>query len=381
MNSRHVLQLFGRVLLLIHSLMPMTFPPVVAGDATDGVLPFTEARVISGTAQQRGEQYGTALAGQIREFYEAEILKPFAGKVGTPEELLEFAGQCGEVIREECPIIAAELDGIASGSGLSFNQLVLINLHEELYHRQPLPTYSHCTAVALGPGETGAGTLVGQTWDWMQSVAGKSSLLEWQREDGASVLAYGFPGMPFGAGMNSHGIALVWTSAALGTKGVSPRVGLPSYVLIAHLLNQPNIDSVIRVAERNRHAGWFTFVMADGHGNLVNLEGSPNGISVERAATSLVRIGYGTAKMAGTKPGEPIPQHARCEKLLRLLESTHGRTSRALLEQYFTDPKHQIHVGKSTIDMMIFDTTNRTARISRGPAYGVAWRDFKFTKP
>ena len=41
--------------------------------------------------------------------------------------------------------------------------------------------------------------------------------------------------------------------------------------------------------------------------------------------------------------------------------------------------EHQISVGKSTIDMMVFNTTARTARLSRGPEYGESWREFRFT--
>jgi hypothetical protein len=72
--------------------------------------------------------------------------------------------------------------------------------------------------------------------------------------------------MPMGAGMNAEGIALCWTSADLGNKGQTPRVGIPSYLLIAHLLAQKDMDGVVREARKNKHAGWFTFVLADGHG-------------------------------------------------------------------------------------------------------------------
>jgi hypothetical protein len=104
-------------------------------------------------------------------------------------------------------------------------------------------------------------------------------MTQWRRPEGVSVLAYGFPGMPMGAGVNSEGIALCWTSAALGDERQVSRVGIPSYVLIAHLLAQKNLDSVIREVRKNRHAGWFTFVLADGDGRLANIEGSPERIA------------------------------------------------------------------------------------------------------
>jgi hypothetical protein len=37
-------------------------------------------------------------------------------------------------------------------------------------------------------------------------------------------------------------------------------------------------------------------------------------------------------------------------------------------------------VGKSTIDMMVFDCTNRVAHLSRGPSYRTEWKEFRFAK-
>jgi hypothetical protein len=37
-------------------------------------------------------------------------------------------------------------------------------------------------------------------------------------------------------------------------------------------------------------------------------------------------------------------------------------------------------VGKGTIDMMIFDTTERVAWLSRGPSYRVDWKEFRFSQ-
>ena len=73
-------------------------------------------------------------------------------------------------------------------------------------------------------------------------------------------------------------------------------MGVPSYMLIAHLLAQRDIESVIHEAKRDKHAGWFTFVIADSEGRLVNVEGSPEGVAIERPKDRLARALYGTRK-------------------------------------------------------------------------------------
>jgi isopenicillin-N N-acyltransferase-like protein len=167
---------------------------------------FAPATVIEGGPRDRGHAYGAQLRDAIRDFLANEIDAAFVGKPPTKEQMLRYAAACGKVVRAECPLVADEFQGIADGAGLTFDEVVLINLNEELYHRTDLPQHGHCTAVVVGPTDTGnKHTYVGQTRDWMQSVAGKSRVTEWRRPGGVSVLAYGFPGMPTGAGINAEG--------------------------------------------------------------------------------------------------------------------------------------------------------------------------------
>jgi hypothetical protein len=339
---------------------------------------FPKKIVFEGTARERGQAYGERYRTEIREFLDHEIYGAFVGQPASKSELLAYAAACRQVVRDECPIAAEEFHGIATGAGLTFDEVTLINLHEELYHRTGLP-HGHCTAVAVAPPDTGNNrTYVGQTWDWMESVAGKSRVSEWRRTDGVSVLAYGYPGMPIGAGVNSAGIALCWTSAALGTDSQTPRIGVPSYILIAEILAQRDLDSVIRLVEKNKHAGWFTFVIADGEGNLLNIEGSPDRVVVERHDERFARVLYGSAEMTATSPGQRGPLHARCQTMYDLLEKSAGKNDLACLQDYFSDPVHSINMGPATIDMMVFDTTARRAYLSRGSSYKLGWREFGF---
>jgi hypothetical protein len=339
---------------------------------------FPEKLVITGQPKHRGLTYGRAFGAKIKEFLQREILTAFVGKPTTRDEMLRYSAACAKVIRTHCPIIFEELEGMADGSGVELDELVLMTLHEELYHRGVLPPVPHCTAVAVGPPVTGRATFVGQTWDWMQSVYGLSSVCEWRRDEGPSLLAYGFPGLWVGAGMNSAGIALCWTSADLGKPNQQVRVGLPSYIFLAHLLYQESLDAVIREAKKDQHAGWFTFVMADGDGRLLNVEGSPRGIAVEEAKGKLVRIGFGTREMSGTPLGQPIPQHARCQKMLDHLNGEKGLITREQMQNFFADPGCGISVGKPTIDMMVYDCSAKQAWLSRGPSYRTFWKRFEF---
>jgi len=341
-------------------------------------VPFRET-VIQGSPRERGRAYGEIFREEINRFLQREIYDSFIQKPAPQEELLAYAAACGRAVAQFHQEIAQELEGVAQGANITTAEAVLLTLHEELYHRGALPKVPHCTAVAAGPPVTrDARAYVGQTWDWMQSVYGLSSLCWWKRAAGPSVAAYGYPGLWIGAGLNSAGLALCWTSADLGNQAQGARVGIPAYVLLSLLLYQNSLEEAAALARRAVNAGWFTFVMADSTGNLLNIEGSPRGIVLEEHQGMLARVGFGSRQMTGTSTDVPVKLHARCQKMYELFEAARGKVTRETLMQAFADPGCGISVGKPTIDMMVFDCTRRQAWLSRGPSYGVNWTEFAF---
>lgn len=352
--------------------------PAVAVVGAGTSIPRFTCTTIFGSPRERGKSYGERGKDAIGSFLEKVIYHAFVGQPSPKDALLRYAGACAEAVQAYSPIIHAEFEGMAEGSGRRVEELILITLHEELYHKGSLPSLPHCTAAAAGPPVTTGDTFVGQTWDWMTSVAGKSSLVHWKRPEGPSLLAYGYPGMWAGAGLNSAGLALCWTSAALedANAGVV-RVGIPSYILLTHLLYQESLEAVIEEAQRATPAGWFTFVMADGNGNLLNVEGSPKGVAIERHRGRLARVGFGSRQMTGTTADKEVQHSGRCGKMYELLDAAAGRIDHRSFQHWYEEPKYKI-AEPDTLDLMVFNTTARKAYLSRGASYGVEWQEFGF---
>jgi isopenicillin-N N-acyltransferase-like protein len=334
---------------------------------------------ITGSPRERGRMYGRQFAGAIREFLDTQIYGDFVKEKVTRDELLRYAGACLKPIRRLSSELLDELEGMAEGSGLRLEEHVLITLQEELWHRGVIPSVDHCTAVAIGPpGTCDGNTYVGESWDWFAHLYGKSQMLMWRRADGPSVLSYSYPGLWTGAGLNSAGIALCWTSAF--DKSIpGPAVGVPSYVLIAHLLYQDTLEAVEEEARRAAQAGWFTFVMADGKGRLLNIEGSPERMATEWSRGTMARVYYGTREMTRTPAGQPIECHPQCARMRQLLEGAKGRIDLVALKGFFGDHETRwICKHFSSIDAMVFDTTSRRAHVTRGPGCLARWQSFSF---
>ena len=270
---------------------------------------------------------------------------------------------------------------MAEGSGRRLEEIVLISLHEEWWHRGELRVPEHCTAVAVGPPATNDGnTYVAQSWDWFGRLYGKSQMLLWDRKEGPGVLAYSYPGLWVAAGLNSAGIALCWTSIG-GIKSPMMSVGVPTYILIAHLLYQPTLETVTEEARRAGRAGWFTFVMADGKGRLLNLEGSPEKIVVERDEGSLARVYYGTREMTRTPPGKPVPRHPQCQRMVDMVASREARSIARCCKGSSPITRSTICKHFGTLDVMIYNTTRCEAYVTRGPGCLGRWQRFALGRP
>jgi hypothetical protein len=324
----------------------------VAAIWLDPRAPFAQERgaehvltVISGKPRERGRQYGERFAEGIRSFLENEIYHGFEGKPNPRERMLGYAGQCARAIREYSPVIHEELEGMAEGAGLPLEEIVLVTNHEELWHGGLVPASDHCTVFGAAPPDTQDGaTFVCQTWDWMESVYGLSSLLRWQRPEGPSVLAYSYPGLWTGAGLNSAGVALCWHTGRGG--GKVPRVGIPAYVLIAQMLYQDSLAAALEEARRATHAGWFVFLLGDAQGKLATVRGNPEELEIVEGA--------------GSNGGQLRAEGEAKVGLARLQENC-----------------RRVKV-KTTIDAMIFDCTRKEAHVTRRAGGVTPWKRFGF---
>jgi hypothetical protein len=312
---------------------------------------------IAGKPRERGREYGRKFKDQIRAFLDKEIYQRHTPNAKYPKDkLLTYAGACGKRIKEFTPTILDEMEGMAEGANLKLEELILLTLHEELALGGALPKVEHCKPVAVGAPDTADGkSYVGQTWDWMGSVFGMSNVLHWKRSEGPSVLAYAYPGLWISAGVNSAGLGMCWVTGP--GYGDGPRVGLPAYVMCAHVLYQDSLDKAIAEVRRDKFAGSFTFLMADAKGQQATLRCSPAKVEV-------------TMKRGRSDPTGAVTKNLPKEKLdVQALQT-------ALKAGSFGKRGDRAF----TLDGMIFNVTAGEAHFTRGPGLSGQWQTFRFDK-
>jgi isopenicillin-N N-acyltransferase-like protein len=260
---------------------------------------------------------------------------------------------------------------MAEGTGLGLEEIVLLTLHEELWHKGVIPASDHCTTLVAGPPDTKDGrTYAGQTWDWPASMSGLSSVLHWKRSEGPGVLAYSYPGLWIGAGLNAKGVALCWNSGSgPGAEIRGPRVGVPSYVIIAQMLYQETLKAAIEEARRARNAGWFVFSLGDGTGQLATVWGSPKEVETE---TGRGHLSSGLFEKNKDWAG------GQQRRMLDLLGGSKGKLAQEDLKVFLGDHASTICKHPGTVDALLFSCTDRKAYVTRGPACSAGWKTFTF---
>ena len=247
---------------------------------------------ISGGPFERGRQYGEQAGPLIRKGVEFYVDMWEKGSGRTRGELIEiisgFAGKIGDFDAE----ILTEIEGIAAGSGLAVDDVLIVNGRYEimlstLFAGAPAGS-GECTSLGIARASESGHTLVGQNWDWAVAVAEVSILLEIRQEDRPDILTHVEAGFVGHKGLNSEGLALC--ANAMGSQLDRFEAAVPVWVLARSALNCSSIDEARRTLEPAERVASVNFTMAQRGApgsveeNVASLEVSPVDVAVVAAS-------------------------------------------------------------------------------------------------
>lgn len=331
-------------------------------------LPFTE---LKGTARACGEQYG--------EYFEQRLLGFLNQETFPTPALIALASRCWKYVEREAPKAASFIRGIAAGAHLKRDWVMLLALHEEIVHTR------HCTALAATHDATrGHATIIGQNWDWKPAMYPWAGLLRTAIKGSPRVLAYHYPGLWNSAGINEHGLSLMWTGAGY-YPALKPRPGIPTYVLIAEILRQKNTVEALSYLQSTEHAGCFIFFLADRGGNIAVVEGIPGRIAIDRGATVLVRANQYECATIVEASKQKMPAKAttnsawRAKHIHAWAKKNYGRIDAAAAKKILTIDNEIYRYGlkSMTIDSMVAVCNERIFSVSRGGRQTTGWNDYE----
>ena len=335
---------------------------------------------VSGSASERGYKYGSYHAALIRRLLNSHYDFYSAYLSTSRDEALKWASKYVPPTREYSEEVAKELEGMAEGSGLKLEEIMLIAAFNEVFYPKLARA---CTSFAVRDGATSDGlSYVGQNNDegidpWLNGDC--TTLTRFNHKDAPNALIYSDAGAPAMMGINSAGLSVCLN--ALGFD--EPKLGVPMLCVVRELFNQKNIDEAVGAIERANRAFALNIVMGSPEG-IANVETNPFKVETTRADDVLYHANHylwcPVEGFSQAKSAEYLKNSAfRCERMKALIETNKGKLDLSLLESILRDHENRpnticAHVNESrsrahwsrTLDGMIYIPEKKEAWITHG---------------
>lgn len=281
---------------------------------------------VSGSPRERGVQYGAQARDQVlrgKTGYE----KAFAHAAGwTWQQAVESVAHLARPVREAFPQYHEEMEGIAEGSGLAFEDVFTMNARTEVIwaatarqsDAQRAAYARECSSFALLPQRTETGhTLIGQNWDWLVHGFDSVVVLEVDQETKPNFVTIVEAGLLAKSSLNSSGLGVAVNS--LVTSADTAPSGIPFHVLIRAFADCDSLTDAIYVATKHQRSSSGNYLLAHADGTAVNLETTPGdyrGVTPQLPQDgALVHTNHFTSPILGATD---VGHYAMADSLIRL---------------------------------------------------------------
>ncbi|HXQ93204.1 MAG TPA: C45 family peptidase [Nitrososphaerales archaeon] len=339
-----------------------------------------EVLEVSGSASERGYKYGSYHAALVKRLINSHYDFYNTYLNTSKDEALRWASKYVAPTRNYSEEIAKELEGVAEGSGLKLDEIMLIAAFNEVFYPKLAKA---CTSFAVRNGATSDGlTYVGQNNDegidpWLDGDC--TTLTRFNQKDAPNALIYSYAGAPAMMGINSVGLSLCIN--ALGFD--EPKIGVPMLCVVREVFNQKDIDGAVEAIERADRAFALNFVMGTPDG-VANVEANPLKVETTRSDDSLYHANhYIFCPVEGFTESKSDAymknSTSRCDRMGDLIEENKGKLSLSLLEDFLRDHENRpdmicAHPNEKrtkahwsrTLDGMIYIPEKREAWVAHG---------------
>ena len=200
---------------------------------------------VSGAPRELGQQIGEAARDEVRGFCEVALERVNKTINISRENAMSIAEESTRFVEGYRPDFLDELRGIADATGVTLNDLMLLQVRNQLQPEKD----GACTSFSLAKESRGS-TIVGQNWDNDPLLDEFTVVLTRHPEGKPSLTTVTQAGLISYIGFNSEGIG-----ACLNTLPAPSRpVGVPHYFQLREIYEQNSLDGVVQVVRRAERA-------------------------------------------------------------------------------------------------------------------------------
>ena len=241
--------------------------------ATPDILPFASVR---GSWGAMGEQVGQIFAPLIGDHLDAWIAH-VTRETGTPRHAVVAAAQpYAEPIQAHAPFLWEELEGMARGSGIPLDELLVLQARAEVLRAKrppkapPVEPPAECTTFALsGHRAEGGHVLFGQNVDLTPFLEAYGVIVRQHPREAPATLMYTTAGLLGHNGLNEAGVGVC---ANFVDDPTGWGEGLPRYLLSRLALREESAEAALVAAMRPPRAASRNLLVADARGELLDAE-------------------------------------------------------------------------------------------------------------
>ncbi|SAK94832.1 peptidase C45, acyl-coenzyme A:6-aminopenicillanic acid acyl-transferase [Caballeronia hypogeia] len=222
---------------------------------------------INGSPREAGEAFGRFGASAVH----AHLLKTHAWQTVMQWRGSEMSQAMAALVRKRFPRVWDELQGLAAGLALPFEDVFLWNCRGDVWAMAP----DGCTTVQLPGADV---RRISHNEDGDPGFAGHCAIAECRIDGGAGFAAFVYPGSLPGHtfAVTNHGLAMAVNN--LRQRDVA--AGVPRMVLTRAILDASTLDEAVSIVRDNPRAGGFHLTLGACKENaLLSLEFSTHACS------------------------------------------------------------------------------------------------------
>jgi isopenicillin-N N-acyltransferase-like protein len=203
-----------------------------------------------------GFQHGKAAKSQISKSIEIYSKLYKDAKDVSWEEATRRSSKFKPLLETKFPEIQQELEGIASGSGRSFEDILTLNVRSEI---TLIDISDGCTSIGQRSKENND-VYIGQNWDWIPEIDEITIFLEIHQLGKPKILILAEAGIIGKYGFNSNGVAVMLNAISSNEVDYNK---LPVHFAIRKALEAESVDDLIKYADENGIASAANFLVGD----------------------------------------------------------------------------------------------------------------------
>jgi isopenicillin-N N-acyltransferase like protein len=336
------------------------------------IMPFVH---VQGSWGEMGRQVGQMFGPLIDRHVEAWLAHVAAETGGTRGAALADASTFAAPIRDHAPFLWEELEGLASGSGLAIEELLLLQARAEVMRaRKDARPPMECTTFAVGGGRTEAGAVFfGQNVDLVPFLQEFGVIVRQHPKDAPAAILYTTAGLLGHNGLNEAGVGIC--ANFINDPG-GWGDGLPRYLLSRLALRQESAERALEAALTPPRAASRNLLIADVTGVFLDAEVLRKESAVLRGQDGLL-VHANHLEAPEFRGYETAPENSclRRQRLEELIAGAAAPLGVAQLQGFYRDHANAPHTlcahpfadrNVQTVASLIGDLTARELHVAKG---------------